>query len=126
MRTESKRIDSLIIIEIFWHTVSYHVLFRKYPDMAAKVDEKMSDLAATWKEANSRVDTRRENLHSGLQFHQFVHDCNEFQALYAVELFTPRGSLMGLAVEVGIPREGRELKDEVARVNPSGAQRLPT
>ena len=55
------------------------MLFRKYPDMAAKVDEKMSDLAATWKEANSRVDTRRENLQSGLQFHQFVHDCNEFQ-----------------------------------------------
>ena len=47
--------------------------------MAAKVDEKMSDLAQTWKEANSRVDTRRENLHSGLQFHQFVHDCKEFQ-----------------------------------------------
>ena len=45
--------------------------------MAAKVDEKMSDLAQTWKEANSWVDTRRENLHSGLQFHQFVHD--EFQ-----------------------------------------------
>ena len=45
--------------------------------MAVKVDEKMSDLAQTWKEANSRVDTRRENLHSGLQFHQFVHD--EFQ-----------------------------------------------
>lgn len=45
--------------------------------MAAKVDEKMSDLAETWKEANSRVDTRRENLHSGLQFHQFVHDCKE-------------------------------------------------
>ena len=60
--------------------MSYNVLFRKYPDMAAKVDEKMSDLAATWKEANSRVDTRRENLQSGLQFHQFVHDCNEFQA----------------------------------------------
>ena len=47
--------------------------------MAAKVDEKMSDLAQTWKEANSRVDTRRENLHSGLQFHHFVHDCKEFQ-----------------------------------------------
>ena len=55
-------------------------LSRKYPEMAAKVDEKMSDLAETWKEANSRVDTRRENLHSGLQFHQFVHDCKEFQA----------------------------------------------
>ena len=56
------------------------LLSRRYPEMAAKVDEKMSDLAETWKEANSRVDTRRENLHSGLQFHQFVHDCKEFQA----------------------------------------------
>merc|ERR1719228_1695946 len=61
------------------HSVSAE-LSQRYPDMVTEVEQKMASLTETWEEANSRMDTRREALKSGLQFHQFVNDCEEFQA----------------------------------------------
>ena len=55
-------------------------LSRRYPDMSSEVEGKMAAMADTWTEANTRVQQRKEALMSGLQFHQFVHDCQEYQA----------------------------------------------
>ena len=55
-------------------------LMSEYPEMTECVRQKAEQLAALWTTANARLAARRAALTHSLKFHQFIHDCREFQA----------------------------------------------
>merc|ERR1719233_2218659 len=55
-------------------------LSKTYPDMSISVQEKMDMLNETWVTANKKIDNRKADLEDSMQYHQFVSNCNEFQA----------------------------------------------
>jgi spectrin beta len=61
------------------HKAVSQELVTQYPDMTDTVREKADQLAALWSSANGRLAARRAVLTDSLKFHQFVHDCREFQ-----------------------------------------------
>ena len=54
-------------------------LINDYPDMTGEVKEKMDALSAAWDDTNKKMVDRESALCNSVQFHQFVHACQEYQ-----------------------------------------------